>query len=313
MLSAANDVIVLDNGGTHIRIGHIRGDDLCSEFETLSSARLCVPDARKQLLCIINTYSEKHGLTLKAAVLGIPAVLDRENDRIAHCNNIPQLQGSGLRQYLSSALGCTVLFEQDIMLQLLGEWRAGIGEKKSSLFGVYFGTGIGAAYLLNGNPNNPLVQDIQAGHIPIMAEGRQCKCGNVDCVEAYACGHTLTDLALRTGCPVERLFELQHEPKWRGALEKELNNFVLYQAYMLATVSTLFTPGLVVIGGGVPAMKHYPRQRLIEQTIKHLQKPYPAQTIKFAWASLGNSAPLHGALALLDILDKRPINTVLDT
>lgn len=303
------DIIVLDIGGTSIRIGHIRDNRLCSDFERLSTQTLRVFDAQEKLLSIILSYAQKHQLQLKAVVLGIPGVLDRNNDSIAHCNNIPQLEGVGLKNVLSNGLSCAVLFEQDTMLQLLGEWRAGVGNKHASLFGVYFGTGIGAAYLINGHPDNPLVQDIQAGHIPIMSEGRLCQCGNKDCIEAYACGHTLTELATRVGCPVEELFIHFSNPDTKPALEKdrmdllesELKRFILYQSYMLATISTLFTPGMVVIGGGVPQMANYPRKLLIQNTINHLQKPYPAETIRFAWASLDTTAALHGALALLDI------------
>ena len=198
-------------------------------------------------------------------------------------------------------LNCTAFFEQDIMLQLLGEYRAGAAQKMASVFGVYFGTGIGAAYLINGNPDNPLVQDIQAGHIPIMAEGRLCKCGNTDCVEAYASGHTLIDLARRFGCPIDQLFARKNEVIRYNNLAAELDRFIVYQAYMLATICTMFTPQLLVIGGGIPMMSGYPRKLLIEKTMSHLQSPYPAESINFAWASLPTEAPLHGALALLDI------------
>lgn len=187
------------------------------------------------------------------------------------------------------------------MLQLMGEWRAGAGEHSPSLMGVYFGTGIGAAYLINGNPDESPVTDIQAGHIPIMCEGRLCKCGNTDCIEAYACGHTLTELADRTGCPVDQLFVLKDDVKWRESLACELDQFVLYQAYMLATICTLLSPKSLVIGGGIPMMQAYPRELLLEKTIRHLQKPYPAQSVKFAWASLAQEASLHGALALLEL------------
>ncbi|MFK7893187.1 MAG: ROK family protein [Granulosicoccus sp.] len=299
MLKETGDLVVLDNGGTHVRIGHIRHGQLHAGLETYSSQLLCVPDARDVLLSLILQHIRTYELHVKAAVLGIPGILDRVNDRISHCNNIPELEGAGLRQFLADALDCEVLFEQDIMLQLLGEWQAGAGQGCSSLFGVYFGTGIGAACLLNGNPFDSRVQDIQAGHIPIMAEGRLCKCGNTNCIEAYACGHVLIDLARKADCPVEELFERQRQNRLDMIIATELDKFVIYQAYMLATVSTLFTPRRLVIGGGVPMMPGYPRDKLLRTVRKHLQKPYPAESIQFAFASLANDAPLYGALALL--------------
>lgn len=299
-LSEAGDIVVLDNGGTRIRIGHVRNGQLHQHFETYSSQLLCVPDARQELLSMIIRYRDQHALTLAAAVLGIPGVLDRSNDVIEHCNNIPQLQGHGLRHFLRAGLGCQVLLEQDIVLQLLGERRAGAARGQSSVFGIYFGTGIGAAYLVDGKPNNPLVTDLQAGHIPIMAEGKPCKCGNTDCIEAYACGHTLTELAQKTGCPVEQLFEQRNEATRWPTLDAELDRFILYQAYMLATIGTLFTPDMLLIGGGIPLMAAYPREQLLLRTRRQLQHPYPADSIRFAFAELGTEASLHGALELLD-------------
>lgn len=301
MLTRTNDVVVLDIGGTHIRVGHIRDGNPASEFECISSETLRVPSPKESLLKIISTYTLQHNLKLNAVVLGIPGMLDRKNDAITHCNNIPQLEGHGLKHSLSISLDCPVLLEQDTMLQLLGECHSGVGKNQNSVFGVYFGTGIGAAYLLNGNPDNPLVQDIQAGHIPIMAQGRLCKCGNTDCVEAYASGHTLTGLAKQANCPVEEIFKYSKPVPQQTTIANELQQFIRYQAYMLATVITLFRPNVLVIGGGIPLMADYPRHLLIEITTEQLQKPYPAETIKFTWASLGITAPLYGALALLQI------------
>jgi len=299
-LNKCNDIVVLDIGGTCVLVGHIRNGCISTDFLRLDSSTLRVPEAHKQLQIVIEQYAKRHTLNLHAVVLGMPAMLDRKNDEITHCNNIPQLQGQGLNQFLTTALGCKVLLEQDIMLQVLGEWRAGAVRGQKSVFGVYFGTGIGAAFLQNGNVENELTRDIQAGHIPIMAQGKPCQCGNKDCIEAYACGHTLVELAQQSGIPIEQLFAHWHQNNKDTTLFEELNQFILYQAYLLATVCTLFTPDDLLIGGGIPKMAGYPRDELMRKTREHLQKPYPAQNIHFNWASLENQAPMHGALALLE-------------
>jgi len=299
-LSNRNDVVVLDIGGTSIQIGHIQNGRISTDFLCLDSNTLHVPEAHKQLLIIIKRFAKRHTLNLRAVVLGLPAMLDRKNDEITHCNNIPQLQGQGLNQYLAAGLGCKVILEQDIMLQVLGEWRAGAVRGQKSVFGVYFGTGIGAAFLLNGNVEDEPTRDIQAGHIPIMAQGKLCQCGNKDCIEAYASGHTLVELANQSGFPIEQLFTHWHHSNRDTNLFEELNQFVLYQAYLLATICTFFSPDVLLIGGGIPKMAGYPRDELIRRTREHLQKPYPAESVRFNWASLENKAPLHGALALLE-------------
>jgi len=296
--AGALDVIVLDIGGTSIRLGHWRNNQLCSDFSLLDTSMLRADNAYETLSDIIRNYAIDLDLGIKAVVLGIPGMLDQKADTISHCNNIQQLEGSGLQSWLASTLGCQVILEQDIMLQLLGEWRAGAAMASPAVFGVYYGTGIGAAYLVNGNPKIHSTAGLQAGHIPIMAQGRRCICGNTDCIEAYACGHTLLELARTHNCEIGQVFLIENDED----LQEKVNRFVQYQAYLIATVATLFVPDMILIGGGIPQMNGYPRDKLLQYVQAHLQKPYPAESIDITWASLGNTSILHGATALLETL-----------
>lgn len=289
------DAIVLDIGGTFIRIGHIEGRGVSAEFEKMSSDLLRVDDAYGALVDIVRRYRDTHQLLVEAVVIGIPGMLNKQADEISHCNNIPQLQGTGLREMLVSSLQCQVILEQDIMLQVLGEWRSGAAMASPSVFGVYFGTGIGAAFINNGVPQLQSEAGLQAGHIPIMAQGKRCLCGNTDCIEAYASGHTLIELAQNHDCKVEELFLKDTDV----ALQGKLDDFVRYQSYLLATLITLFVPHTLLIGGGITKMSGYPKSKLLEYVYAHVQKPYPAQSVKIAWASLETSAVLHGAMVLI--------------
>ena len=295
VIANSGDIIVLDIGGTHIRMGHWRANAACQEFNVQDTQLLRIENAQDALSSIIIQYADKHKLDLTAVVLGIPGMLNHDTDTISHCNNIRQLEGSGLCARLTEKLACKVVLEQDIMLQLLGEWRAGAAKDSRSVFAVYYGTGIGAAYLVDGNPTVNKFAGLQAGHIPIMAQGKLCICGNKDCVEAYACGHTLLELAQNHHCDVDKLFLAADKDN----LHSQLDDFIRYQAYLIATIATLFVPDTILIGGGIPQMQGYPRGSLMAHVQAHLQKPYPAESINFTWASLGNTSVLHGAKALL--------------
>lgn len=291
-----SDVVVLDIGGTSIRIGHLRNNVPYTDFIDFNSSLLRVDNAYDALSDIIKRYADDFELDIAAVVLGIPGMLDQTADRISHCNNIRQLEGVGLQARLSATLDCRVILEQDIMLQLLGEWKSGAANASPSVFGVYYGTGIGAAYLVDGDPKVHSAAGLQAGHIPIMAQGKPCICGNTDCIEAYACGHTLLELAKEHHCAVEQLFAMADKKE----LQAELDTFVRYQAYLIATLTTLFVPDMILIGGGIPQMNGYPRDKLLQHVQAHLQKPYPAETTHIVWASLGSASVLHGARALLE-------------
>ncbi len=330
-------VVVIDIGGTKTRIGHISHGLPCDEFQTIDSQRLNRHDAANALAEIIGSYCHARAFSPDAVVAGIPGILDRQSETISHCNNLPALEGTGLRKTLETLLRCRVLFEQDTMLQVLGEWRAGVARGHDSVIGTYFGTGIGGTWLKHGQSRSSPAACLQAGHIPAGFAGRRCACGNLDCVEAYASGHTLRKLAAAHRVPLSEIFmafdglhELPGEPfpsepsgvpdrtcgrssdqptegpsaqasHWPldRPLAAALSRFIQHQAALLATLVTIAGPDMIVIGGGIPAMPGYPRDALIVAVREHLQKPMPANRNCLGFAELGNEAPLHGALALL--------------
>ena len=296
------DVIVVDTGGTNVRLGHLSDGRPGSVIELTSSAALRIEDARTALADLVLEYAKKNLLEPAVVVMGIPGMLDRERDTLAHCNNIPQLEGAGLCSDMTRLIGCPVLLEQDIMLQLLGEWRSGAVRGSPAVLAVYFGTGIGAAYLQDGDPFRRGASSLQAGHIPMLARGTRCLCGNRDCVESYASGHTLTGLAERAGIPVDLLFTHCGDDD----LDQALDEFVMLHAWTIATAVTLLEPDDVLVGGGIPSMSGYPHDRLEQQIRDHLQHPHPADTLRISKATLENHGALHGALALIDLHQNQP-------
>jgi len=294
--TARGDVIVVDAGGTNVRLGHLRDGEPARTIETSSSDALRVDDARAALAGLVHAHAERHALAPTVVVMGMPGMLDRERDTFDHCNNIPRLEGTGLRRELTARLGCPVLLEQDIMLQLLGEHRAGAARDSRAVFAVYFGTGIGAAYLQDGDPFRRGASSLQAGHIPMLARGTPCLCGNRDCVEAHACGHTLTALAASAGVPTESLFTRRGD----SALDRALDEFVMLHAWTIATAVTLLQPDDVLLGGGIVNMDGYPLDTLKRTIRAHLQRPRPADTLRISRSTLAHHGALHGALALID-------------
>ena len=187
--------------------------------------------------------------------------------------------------------------ERDINLLLLGEHRAGAGIGATSTLGAFFGTGVGAGFLLDGRVYRGSSVGLELGHIPIRGQGRVCVCGNTDCLEAYACGHTLNALADRFGLPVGALFSRRAD---HARLNRALLEFVRLQAYALATAINILDPQIAIIGGGVPEMPDYPRREFCQTVLDHLRRPYPRDAIQLRWAQLGSRAVLHGALAVLE-------------
>jgi allose kinase len=291
-------VVVADIGGTKIALGHLENGVPSDAFSTVLTDRLRVEDPVQALETILREYTVQHGLAhVDAIVLGVPVSLDRDLDRVLSSPNIPQLEGIKLGTALEAKLNVPVRLERDITLLLLGEHRAGAAVGASSAFGAFFGTGVGASFLMDGKPYRGFSVGLEMGHIPIRGEGRLCVCGNVDCLEAYACGHTLNALSIQFAVPVSHLFSCRLD---HPDLERALFEFVRDQAYATATAINLFDPEVAVIGGGIPEMPEFPRDTFVNTVTDHLRRPYPREVVKLTWARLGSRAVLHGALAVLE-------------
>jgi glucokinase len=174
-----------------------------------------------------------------------------------------------LGQYLSDQLGVAVGVDNDVRAASLGEYLHGVDKRPESFFNIYYGTGVGAGYVLHGvmlrGAGNAAGE---IGHITINHHGPKCKCGNHGCLELYASG---TGLARRSQSAVKdqpevgaRLIELAGGPDKVNAhtvrqaaeegdplarqLVRETGHFA---GIGIANIVNLFNPDVVMIGGGL--------------------------------------------------------------
>ncbi|CAN5877493.1 allose kinase [soil metagenome] len=263
-------------GGTSVRLGHTEDGQPKGMHQTLPTAALRhADDPLEWLSTVVRRYSADHSLNLTNVVIGVPFTPDAGLTTAVSSPNIPNLENVPITEGLGARLGVRVRLERDINLLLLGEWTAGAAFLQD---GVPFRGATGAA--------------LELGHIPIRAEGRRCVCGNLDCLEAYACGHVLDELAEESGLEVATIFQRGREhPETSGKLDA----FVRDLAFGLATAVNLFHPNLALVGGGVPMMPSFPKEAFEQTFYAHLRRPVPATTVDFAWAVLGSEAALWGS------------------
>jgi allose kinase len=292
-------LIVADIGGTKIALGHLEQPLTGAlstvpnqNLQTVATDLLRVPNPVFALENILLEYAKTHNLSPTAIVLGVPVSLAKDLDTVLSSPNILQLEGLKLASELEARFKIPVRLERDINLLLLGEVY---GQNVSSALGIFFGTGIGASFILENRVYRGASVGLEIGHIPIRGEGKICVCGNIDCLEAYACGHTLHALSKQFSIPVADIF-IKHG---NLQLEQFLFEFVRDQAYAVATAINLFDPELCIIGGGIPEMRAFPRDIFRQTILEHLRRPLPQESIQLEWAKLGSRAVLPGALAVL--------------
>jgi allose kinase len=285
--------IVVDIGGTNLRFGQVDEEGRGKVLSTVP-ANCLLSDPVTVLARHIAELSTE--TTPAGVVVGIPGPLDASRRRVIDAPNIPSLHGLPLADQLAKASGLPVWLEHDGALLLLGERAAGSAKGSDLVLGVFFGTGIGAAFLKAGRPQKGGDFAMQLGHIPVRGEGRSCPCGGVDCIEAYASGVVLRDLAQRHSVRIDRLFT---DRRTSPGLDAALNRLVEDQAIPIATGMTLFDPDVAVIGGGVIDMADYPVEALFEATRQRLSPMFDPPRKRLVRAALGWQAVLHGALAVV--------------
>jgi allose kinase len=294
--SSIENVMVIDIGGTHVRCGGAHSGMVLADVRQFSTDIFQTGDPVSTLEQMVRSFASGHGLQDFDLVIGIPATLDRDLNRILRINNIPALKGLQLRSIFENRFSARVFLEHDTVLQLMGEWFAGSAQGARSVLGVYSGTGVGGAFLFNGEPIRTNTTGVELGHIPVRNEGRLCICGQIDCLEAYVSGHHLVDWSKQYTIPIDRLFvDADKNP----SLADQLEHFLQDKATAIATAVILTDPELVVLGGGIMDMPGYPVEKLVGMIRNRLQAPEPANSAKFVRSILGRSAAVHGAMHLI--------------
>jgi allose kinase len=291
----APSYIVVDIGGTNLRFGRV---DQSGRGEVLStvSALVLASDPVRMLAGLIADLSKALPSRPAGIVVGVPGPLDAGRRTVIDAPNIPSLHGLPLAGQLAELSGLPVWLEHDGALLLLGEQAAGSAAGRDLVLGVFFGTGIGSAFLKGGRPEKGGDFAMQLGHIPVRGDGRPCPCGGTDCIESYASGLVLSALAKQHSVGIDRLFT---DRLTSPGLDAALSAFVEDQALPIATGVTLFDPDVTVIGGGVIEMADFPVEQLFEAARRRLSPMFDPRGKRLVRAELGWQAVLQGALAVV--------------
>ena len=256
-------VLSLDIGGTHLRIGAIDQGGTVLKFEKLSTASVIRSgNVLSDLSAFVRSFSA--GLSVDAIAIGFPATLDRSRRVVVQAPNIPFMENLPVCDDLQKEFSVPVFAERDVTFSLLYDVEKYQLPKEGMICGIYFGTGIGNAILLDGKPLTGRHGTAgELGHIPVPGCGIPCGCGNAGCMEAFAGGKALVRLqkALYPDTPVGEIFTRHHH-------DQPLLDVIDGMAVSVATEVNILDPDYILLGGGVLNMPDFPRSVLKEQIIK---------------------------------------------
>ncbi|MEN9214916.1 MAG: ROK family protein [Gloeomargarita sp. DG02_4_bins_56] len=109
---------------------------------------------------------------------------------------LPDWRRVPLRELTESRLGLPTWVDNDGNCAALGELWCGAGQGCQHFLNVVVGTGIGGGVVLNGEVMRGAGYAAgELGHVSVDYQGPVCNCGNWGCVELFASGSGLANLA----------------------------------------------------------------------------------------------------------------------
>lgn len=94
--------------------------------------------------------AERKGLTVVGVGVGCAGSIDRETELLTVSPNIPFLKGYPLKRRLARMTGTPVFIGNDVHMGLYGEQQLGAAKGLKHVLGIFFGTGIGGAVIIDG-------------------------------------------------------------------------------------------------------------------------------------------------------------------
>jgi len=177
-------------------------------------------------------------------------------------NNLPELEGFPLRDYLESQLARSCVLEWDINAALLGEMWTGAAYGVRRVVMVSVGTGIGVAVSIDGRLLRWVFNQTpgEFGHMVVEPGGYECTCGGRGCWETRVSRLGVIRAAQEVAESLHRpdLLRLS-TPKDLSQLADEgdaaalavWNTVGRWLGVGIASLVSIFMPTLVVVGGGI--------------------------------------------------------------
>jgi glucokinase len=312
-------LIGIDLGGTKVLMGLLdKNFRVCREYKADIDANQGEKAFLKTLFGGIEVLFKEGRITSKnilAVGVGCPGIIRFPKGVVKLSNNIAFLKNYPLQAKLSKYLKVPVLLENDANAGLYGEYKLGAAKKKQYVIGIFLGTGVGGALILDGKLYRGASGSAgEIGHtllsMPSFLQGH----GIFETV-----GATLGRLGVTSEAALlllkQRAPHLFNEVgynikrvKSRTLLraieggDKAIKGLVLDKGKMLgvvmANLANVLNPEMIVLGGGmIEAMEHIilPEARRVMET--YLLKPLVG-SVKVVPSKLKDYAVVKGAAKL---------------
>jgi glucokinase len=244
----------IDIGGTRTKIGIVAEDGRVLERTAIATSKDGEPDSLVSAIGVAMTpllRAAAQRWSLERAIgVSVAGFLDANHSAMYGNANLPALCDFKLQQALEERLDRTCLLEVDSNASALAELRYGVARDSTRFLGVTVGTGVGGGVIIDGELLRYTWECAgDLGHIIISADGRRCTCGARGCLEAMVCSAALVERA--GGQHVRAIVESAQKGDAKAI--RAIEETGQWLGLGLASLSPLFAPDTIVVGGGVGA------------------------------------------------------------
>jgi glucokinase len=261
MSEIAKTSIGIDFGGTSVKLGVCRGDELLVTDEPIPTANFHGPAAligemAARVAKLRQTYP-----AICAIGVGVPGLVDFDHGFVHELTNVPGWKHVPLKAILSEKTGLPVLVENDANAMAYAEFRYGAARGLKNVIGLTMGTGIGGGIVLDGKMfrGSGFVAG-EIGQMSIHFDGKPGHYGNLGALEKYTGNQQIAEHA------VQRYAEAGIEKDIADCTPKKIadaaqaGDDIARQIWgevadwlgtAISSIAWLLNPDAFVIGGGV--------------------------------------------------------------
>lgn len=305
----------MDLGGTNIKASLYT-----TEFEKVGENRTVTEAGRGSDVVLQRMLDNVQGLLVKADValdevgcmgIGVPGLLDVEQGISIFSPNFTDWEDVPVVRWFEERLGIPTYIDNDVRVNLYGEWHFGAGRGKRNVVLLTLGTGLGSGVMIDGHVLYGATGSVgEIGHMNMYRNGRPCRCGSSGCLGRYvsALGLLRTVKEKLDGGGQSILLDwTKHDVEKITAkmisdaydLNDKVAREALYETgeilgFGLVNVINLYNPEIIIIGGGMSAAG----ERLLARTREVVQEralKLSRSACEIVTASLGDSAGMLGA------------------
>lgn len=306
----------IDLGGTFIKGGIVDDEgNIVLQDSTPTESEKGGPRVAENIANLCKKLLKNANMTESDVVgigMGSPGMIDSKTGEVVYSNNLAW-EHFMLAEEVQKHISLPVKVANDANVAALGETKFGCGKNYNNTVMFTLGTGVGGGIIIDGKlfeGNRSAGAEI--GHSVIVAGGEQCSCGRKGCLEAYASATALIRDTKRAMLAHKdsKMWEIGDIDSVTGKTafdykdsdiyaKEVVDNYIQKIGVGLTNAANVFRPEAIILGGGVCAQGDNLVKPLQEYLNKELYAGEKGPQVKILIATLGNSAGLLGAAALL--------------